>query len=1037
MRGLKATKSLGCSAAEGPAVLRRPAARLLPSFHRSRTLFLVAASLLFGATSIQAITVNYALTGSLGAVMSGGDILGLAGKPLNISGTVDSVTLHASLQVSLGGLAVSLSSVSVGFAAGSPGSISLSGLAQGGIPVSAVIRLNLASSTPAPFPTQPIVGGTLTYGTSPTVIAIASGSVTATSNAPSIAASPAALTFTTQSGGTPASQPVVLSAPTTVPFTAKGNDSWVTVSPVSGDTGSSGTITVSLNGATLPSSAGVYTSGITITSNSAANSGFVIPITVTVTSGNALIPSPSSLAFIFQTGGAAPPSQSISVGSSGTSLTFTAKAATVNGGGWLSVSPGGGSTPSTLSVSVDSGKLGPGTYSGTVTLTPSSGSAVQIPVGLTITASTNLTAQPATLTFSSGIGSTAPPAQTVAIGSKGAQTAFNVSISTSDGKGWLSATPASATTPSNLSVSVNPSGLALGTYSGTITVSSGGGDAPLIIPVSYVVSTEASFEVTPASLSFTGQAGTAGPGAQTLHVGGSGNLSFTSSFSSTSGGPWFSMAPSSGSAPANLTVSVNLGSLAAGSFSGSITITPSGSGSPITIPVNLAVTTVPALMAGKSALAFAYEVGAEAPAGRTVSLASTGSAFVVNATGFTNMGGPWLTASPSTTSTPGNLEVSVDPTALNPGIYTGTISLSAPASSNRASSLAVVLGISTTSGIAAAPNVLTFTAQTGAPAPLPQVIDLASTGASIPVTAAASVLTGASWLSVTPASTAAPGSATVSVNTSGLAVGVYSGSISLAYGAADPLVLPVNLTVTPPVPVIHAITDGASFVSGPLAPLSLFTIWGDNLGPRTPAPLELTGSGSIGNMLADTQVLVNGVPAPLLMVSANQINAIIPGAIPAGSSASIQVVRQGAKSDPVTFQVASAAPAIFTADSSGLGQGAILNQDTSYNSAQNPAAAGSLVSIFLDGAGLSTPAQADGSIATQVLADIPKLNQAVSVQIGGNPAEISYAGPAPGAVAGLTQVNARIPAGTPSGPASVTVSVGTVISQSGITVAVK
>ncbi|HVT95096.1 MAG TPA: IPT/TIG domain-containing protein [Bryobacteraceae bacterium] len=1031
MRGLKATKGL-----VGSAVWPESAERLLHSVRRSRTLFLLAAGLMFGATSIQAITVNYTLTGSLGAVMSGGDILGLAGKPVSISGTVDSVTLHASLQVSLGGLAVSLSNVSVSFAAGTPGSISLSGLAQGGIPVSAVIRLNLASSTPAPFPAQPIVGGSLTYGTSPTVIAIASGSVTATSNAPSIAAAPTALTFTTQSGSTPASQTVVLSAPTSVPFTAKGNDSWVTVSPASGDTGSSGTLTVSLNGATLPSSAGTYTSGVTITSNSAANSGFVIPITVTVTSGNALIPSPSSLAFVFQIGGTAPPSQSISVGSSGAALTFTAKASTVNGGGWLSVAPGGGSTPSTLSVSVDAGKLGPGTYSGTVTLTPSSGSAVQVPVGFTIAASTNLTAQPSTLTFSSGVGTTAPPAQTVAIGSKGAQTAFNVSVSTSNGKGWLSATPASATTPSNLSVAVNPSGLALGTYAGTITVSSGGGDAPLIIPVSYVVSNEASFEVTPASLSFTGQVGTAGPGAQTLRVGGSGNLSFTSSFSSTSGGPWFSMTPSSGTAPANLTVSVNLGSLAAGAYSGSITITP-GSGSPITIPVNLTVTTIPALMPGKSALAFAYEVGAEAPAARTVSLGSTGSPFVVNATGFTNTGGPWLTASPSTSSTPGNLEVSVDPTALSPGVYTGTVSLSAPAASNRASSVAVVLSISTTSAIAAAPNALTFTAQAGAPAPPPQVIDLASTGASIPVTTAASVLTGASWLSVTPASTAAPGSATVSVNTSGLAVGVYSGSISLAYGAGDPLVLPVNLSVNPPAPIIHAITDGASFVSGPLAPLSLFSIWGDNLGPKTPAQLELTGSGLIGNTLADTQVLVNGVPAPLLMVSANQINAIIPGATPVGSSASIQVVHQGAKSDPVTLQVAQAAPAIFSANSSGQGQGAILNADTSYNSAQNPAAAGSLVSIFLDGAGTSTPAQADGSITTQVLADIPKLNQTVSVLIGGNPAEISYAGPAPGAVAGLTQVNARIPAGTPSGPASVTVSVGTVISGSGITVAVK
>lgn len=598
----------------------------------------LAACLSFGATGAQAITVSYSLSAQLAATASSGtDPLGLAGKAVSISGSVNSVNNQGSFSVSLGSLQVSLSGVTVGFAPGNPGSISISGQAAGGVPFSASIRVNVPSSTAAPFPSESIQGGSLSYGTPSTVIPIVGGSVQATSNAPSIIPSPGSLSFTTQSGVAPPSQTLALASNPTVPFTAAGNDSWVVVSPTSGQTG--GSLTVSLNASAMPTTPGLHTSGITITSNDAANSGLVIPVSVTITSGNTLSPFPGSLSFLFQQGGGNPSTQTVTVRSSGAPLTFTAAAATSNGGNWLSVTPNSGTTTATLSVSANPAGLAAGNYSGTITLA-ASGSSVTVNVTLTVAASANLSASPSSLTFAAAIGGSAPPAQAVAISSKGAAANVTSTVSTTSGGNWLSVTPANGSTPFNLSVSVNPAGLSAGSYTGSISVSPGVGQAPLLIGVTLNVSATVGLAVTPAALNFSAALGSAGPGAQNLNVGGSGAIAFTVTESSTSGGPWFAVSQGGGTSPASLTVSVNLAGLAAGSYAGTVTITPgAGGGSPVAVPVALTLTAAPpALTVSKSALAFAFEVGGTAPAARTVPLTSTGSALSVNAAGFTNLG---------------------------------------------------------------------------------------------------------------------------------------------------------------------------------------------------------------------------------------------------------------------------------------------------------------------------------------------------------------------------------------------------------------
>src|SRR5690606_10255216 len=119
---------------------------------------------------------------------------------------------------------------------------------------------------------------------------------------------------------------------------------------------------------------------------------------------------------------------------------------------------------------------------------------------------------------------------------------------------------------------------------------------------------------------------------------------------------------------------------------------------------------------------------------------------------------------------------------------------------------------------------------------------------------------------------------------------------------------------------------------------------------------------------------------------------------------------------------------------SGAGQGAILHADYSVNTPEHPAGRGDTVLLYVTGEGQTDPAGVDGQLAT---AGLPKPKEPVSVTIGGAPAIVDYAGAAPGMVAGVMQINARIPDGIQPGAAEVIVTVGRYSSPYGVSVRVK
>ena len=192
---------------------------------------------------------------------------------------------------------------------------------------------------------------------------------------------------------------------------------------------------------------------------------------------------------------------------------------------------------------------------------------------------------------------------------------------------------------------------------------------------------------------------------------------------------------------------------------------------------------------------------------------------------------------------------------------------------------------------------------------------------------------------------------------------------------------------------------------GPVAPGEIISIFGQGMGPASGMNLNLTSRWTRREQPRRRAGPVRRRPAPLLYARQDQINLVVPYSVAGKRSVHFTVQYQGGQSAPSEILVADAAPAIFTADQSGQGQGAILNQDTSVNSDLNPADRGSIVTIFASGAGLLDPAGQDGAVS----AGPGSVVLPVSVLVDGENTNLTYAGPAPGLVSGVLQVNFRTP----------------------------
>jgi uncharacterized protein (TIGR03437 family) len=229
----------------------------------------------------------------------------------------------------------------------------------------------------------------------------------------------------------------------------------------------------------------------------------------------------------------------------------------------------------------------------------------------------------------------------------------------------------------------------------------------------------------------------------------------------------------------------------------------------------------------------------------------------------------------------------------------------------------------------------------------------------------------------------------------GLALVDGQDGAKVALGPRDAL-----LTVSPePGPSLVGLANSASPHVSPIAAFfELVSLYGTGLGPSTAVSAKVV-NGQAPTSLGGVQVLFDGVAAQLLYVGPNQINAVVPYR-PNSDRSTVQIITPLGPINGLSISNRPSEPEIFLAPV-GPGQiegpAAAINQDGTVNSAKNPAAPESVISVWVSGFG--NVANVPVSVVTfqSPLFSYPSL-------------EVLYAGQAPGLVEGVYQINFRLPA---------------------------
>lgn len=523
----------------------------------------------------------------------------------------------------------------------------------------------------------------------------------------------------------------------------------------------------------------------------------------------------------------------------------------------------------------------------------------------------------------------------------------------------------------------------------------------------------------PTTLTFSYLVGAALPAEQKVQIKLSGSATVLDYvMTAPAGSEWLIISQMTGKTGGSVGVRVNPTSLLAGSYTATVQVDVTGVSAPATFTATLLVKNPPpAMTAAPAALTFDYETGQTAPAAQTLAVSTNGEPVSFTAAAS---GGAWLsidrTSGIAMAGSPVTLTATVAVDGLIPGSYTGRITLTSSNASNKTVSLSVTLTV--TAGTAVISSIW------------PNAAPMGSNDATITIRGqnlfktsvvnAGSTALAATWVSTTVLLAVIPKASLASQGT--LAVTVTN--------APKPASNASTFTVTAPGPQIQAVVNAASFVTGSttptLAPGEIISIFGSGLGSATLLQASPSG-GAYPTTLGTPATLVEvevttGVWAalPIIFAQANQINAVTRFAMTPAAGRRLRVTYNSLTSSVFVFDAVAADPGIFTINSAGRGQAAVLNYNAttgaySLNSDSNAAAKDSIVVIYLTGGGVTTPLPSPEGQVIPLSGTLPAVSGVVSVTIGGEGATVQSATLAPGSIAGLVQLNVTVPSTVKAG----------------------
>lgn len=407
--------------------------------------------------------------------------------------------------------------------------------------------------------------------------------------------------------------------------------------------------------------------------------------------------------------------------------------------------------------------------------------------------SPTLTRNPSVLSFSAVQNGSSPAAQSLTVTNTGPGT---LTWTASSNSAWLTLNNSSSASGTNLgsvSVRVNPAGLSVGTHSGLITiVGVGAGNSPQMVTVSFDVTAAPTptIGLSATTLSFSAVQGGSNPANKTISVSNSG--SGTLNWTATENASWLSLSPASGTGSGTISVAVNTTGLSVGTISTPITIAASGAtNTPQTVTVSLTITAAavpPAIGVTPASLTFTAQQGGGNPTPQSLAVRNTGGGTLI---WTVSNSATWLSHSPTTGTGNGTVTISPITGGLAAGTYTGAVTLYATGAA--AATVPVTFTVTAAPAqptIGMSPTNLAFNATAGGNNPSTQNIAITNTGTG---TLTWTVTDNANWLTATQSGN----SVVAGVNIAGLAVGSYSGIITVsASGATNtPRTVPVTLTI--------------------------------------------------------------------------------------------------------------------------------------------------------------------------------------------------------------------------------------------------
>ena len=781
---------------------------------------------------------------------------------------------------------------------------------------------------------------------------------------PTIALSSSSVTFTATVGGSnPAAETV------TVTNSGTGTLSDLAIGTITYGAGASGWLAAGVSPTTAPATVtltptlgslavGSYTAHVPVTSSASGvtDSPQTITVTFTVSQAPTIALSSSSVTFTATVGGSNPAAQTVTVTNSGTgtlsglaigTITYDAGAS-----GWLAAGVSPTTAPATVTLTPTLGSLAVGSYTAHVPVTSSASGVTDSPQTVTVTFTVSqaptIALSSSSVTFTATAGGSSPAVQPVTVTNSGTGTLSGLAIGTitydAGASGWLAASVSPTTAPATVTLTPTLGSLAVGSYTAHVPVTSsasGVTDSPQTVTVTFTVSQAPTIALSSSSVTFTATAGGSSPAVQPVTVtnSGTGTLSGlaigTITYDAGASG-WLAASVSPTTAPATVTLTPTLGSLAAGSYTAHVPVTSSASGvtdSPQTITVTFTVSQAPTIALSSSSVTFTATVGGSNPAAQTVTVTNSGtgtlSGLAIGTITYDAGASGWLAAGVSPTTAPATVTLTPTLGSLAVGSYTAHVPVTSSASgvTDSPQTVTVTFTVSQAPTIALSSSSVTFTATAGGSSPAVQPVTVTNSGTGTLSGLAIGTITydaGASgWLAASVSPTTAPATVTLTPTLGTLAASSYTAHVPVTSSASGVTDSPQTITVT--FTVAGRPSLGVSLVASPTsgdAPLTV-TLTATDTGTAT-APFTYsfwwnctstdTSVTTVASLCGDPTIAANGAQ----FVSSSQNPKVVSHSYAAAGTYTPKVIVQHAsaltaQALSAQVQVAPTAPSSLTA----------------------------------------------------------------------------------------------------------------------------